>query len=532
MPLARPAPDQAGSDQAGSDQAGSDQAGSDQAGSDQAGSDDVDVLIIGAGLSGIGAAHQLAARFPQKTFTILESRDRLGGTWDLFRYPGVRSDSDMHTLGYRFRPWTKAKSIADGPSILEYLQDTARENGVEQHIRYGHRVVSAEWSSEDARWTVEAVREVGGRAETVRISCGFLFSCSGYYRYDQGFSPEFPGAERFAGKIVHPQHWPEDLDYSGKRVVVIGSGATAVTLVPAMAPDAASVTMLQRSPTYITALPSEDPIAAALRKRLPVRMVYPIVRWKNVALQSLSYQFARRRPEKMKAFLRSGIEKQLPAGYDIDTHFAPRYNPWDQRLCLVPDGDLFTEISRGRAEIVTDTIETFIETGIRLTSGRELPADVIVTATGLNLQLFAGMSVIVDGEKVALPSTMAYKGMMLSGLPNFAFAMGYTNASWTLKVDLTYEFTWRLMRYMDEHGYTSCVPEKKDSSLAEQPFLDFAAGYVLRSVADLPKQGPSAPWRLRMNYLLDLLTLRFGRVDDGVMSFRRSVPRPADRLAA
>src|SRR6195952_715003 len=318
-------------------------------GSDRVTPEHLDVLIVGAGLSGIGAAHHLQRDAPGKRYAILEARARLGGTWDLFRYPGVRSDSDMHTLGYRFRPWTKAKSIADGPSILEYLQETAQENGVEQRIRYGHRVVRIDWSDEDSRGPVEAPRPAAGRSETVRLTCGFLLSCSGYYRYDQGYTPSFPGTERFGGRIVHPQHWPEDLDYAGKRVVVIGSGATAVTLVPAMANEAAQVTMLQRSPTYITALPAEDPVAAALRKRLPTRMVFPIVRWKNVALQSLSYQFARRRPEKMKALLRSGLEKQLPAGYDIDRHFTPSYNPWDQRLCLVPDGDLFPEISRGRA---------------------------------------------------------------------------------------------------------------------------------------------------------------------------------------
>ena len=487
----------------------------------------VDVLIIGAGLSGIGAGHQLQATFPEKTYAILESRDRLGGTWDLFRYPGVRSDSDMHTLGFRFRPWTKAKAIADGPSILGYLQETARENGVEQRIRYGHRVIRAEWSTADARWTVEAERLVEGHAETVRLTCGFLFSCSGYYRYDQGYAPHFEGAERFRGQIVHPQHWPEDLDYAGKRVVVIGSGATAVTLVPAMAAQAAHVTMLQRSPTYIVARPAEDRLANALRRHLPARAAYPIVRWKNVALQSLSYQLSRRRPEKMKELLRSGLEKQLPPDYDIDTHFSPRYNPWDQRLCLVPDGDLFVELSRGRASIVTDTIETFTETGIKLSSGEELEADVIVTATGLNMLLFGGLQVAVDGEDIALPTTMAYKGIMLSGIPNFAFAMGYTNASWTLKVDLTYEYIWRLLHYMDEHGYRQCVPRRNDASLTEQPFLDFAAGYVLRSINDLPKQGPKAPWRLRMNYALDLVALRFGRIVDGTMEFSRPPGRTA-----
>jgi monooxygenase len=479
----------------------------------------VDVLIIGAGLSGIGAAHQLQATFPGRTFALLESRERLGGTWDLFRYPGVRSDSDMHTLGYRFRPWTKAKAIADGPAILDYLRDTARESGIEKKIRYGHRVNRVAWSSADARWTVEATRTIDGRSEPIRMTCGWLFCCSGYYRYDQGYTPRFQGIDRFAGQVIHPQHWPEHLDYAGKRVVVIGSGATAVTLVPAMAAVAEHVTMLQRSPTYIVSLPAEDRIAIALRRRLSPKTAYSIVRWKNVALQSLSYQFARRRPERMKSMLRSGLEKHLPADFDIDTHFTPRYNPWDQRLCLVPDGDLFAELSRGRASVVTDTIETFTEKGILLGSGEEIAADIVITATGLNLQLFGGMSVVVDGEEIALPTTMVYKGLMLSGIPNFAFAMGYTNASWTLKVDLTYDYVLRLLGHMDEHGYRQCVPHKRDAGLAEQPFLDFAAGYVLRSLDELPKQGTTAPWRLRMNYALDLVTLRFGRIEDGTLEF-------------
>jgi monooxygenase len=478
----------------------------------------VDVLIIGAGLSGIGAGHQLQTTFPGKTYAILESRDRLGGTWDLFRYPGVRSDSDMNTLGYRFRPWTKAKAIADGPSILEYLDETAREQGVEKKIRYGHRVVRVQWSSAAASWTVEAVRTADGRSETVRMTCSFLFCASGYYRYDEGYTPHFEGLEHFRGRVVHPQHWPEDLDYDGKRVVVIGSGATAVTLVPALAARAAHVTMLQRSPTYVVSMPAEDRIANALRRRLPARVAHPLVRWKNVGLQSLSYQFARRRPEKMKALLRSGIEKRLPADFDVDTHFTPRYNPWDQRLCLVPDGDLFVELSRGRASIVTDTIDSFTENGIRLASGGELEADLVVTATGLNLRLFGGMQVEVDGGLIDLATTMVYKGSMLSGIPNFAFAMGYTNASWTLKVDLTYGYMWRLLRHLDKHGYRWCVP-RAEAGLSEQPFLDFAAGYVLRSLDTLPKQGAAAPWRLRMNYAMDLVTLRFGRLLDGTMEF-------------
>ncbi|MFL5824936.1 MAG: flavin-containing monooxygenase [Thermoleophilaceae bacterium] len=482
----------------------------------------VDVLIVGAGLSGIGAGYYLESKLPGKTYAILEAREDMGGTWDLFRYPGIRSDSDMHTLGYKFRPWTEAEAIADGPSILRYVHDTAREYGIDRKVRFNHRVVRAEWSTAGAQWTVEAERTDTG--ETVELTCDFLFSCSGYYRYDEGYLPEFEGLERFKGTFVHPQHWPEDLDYAGKRVVVIGSGATAVTLVPAMADDAAHVTMLQRSPSYVVSLPGQDPIANFLRRLLPDKAAYAVTRWKNVLIQMLVYQLCRRRPEFMKRVIRRGVMRQLPPGYDVDTHFRPTYNPWDQRMCLVPDGDLFKTLGEGRASMVTDTIETFTENGVKLTSGEELEADVIVSATGLNLLVFGGMKLAVDGDEVEVPKTMAYKSMMLSGVPNFAFALGYTNASWTLKVDVTCEYVCRLLAYMEDHGYRQCTPHNHDPSVKEEPFLDFTAGYVLRSIDQFPKQGNKQPWRLPMNYALDIRTLRYGPIEDGAIVF--SSPEP------
>jgi monooxygenase len=485
----------------------------------------VDVLIVGAGLSGIGAAHHLQDRCPGKSYAILEAREDIGGTWDLFRYPGIRSDSDMHTLGYRFRPWTEAKSIADGASILRYVRATASEGGIDRQIRFRHRVVNAEWSSADARWTVEAERTDTG--ETVSLTCGFLFMNSGYYRYDQGYTPDFPGLDGFSGQVVHPQHWPEDLDYSGKRVVVIGSGATAMTLVPAMAKDAARVTMLQRSPTYVISMPGEDGLANRLRRFLPDRVVYPLVRWKNVLLQGLSYRLSRRRPELMKKLLRRGVMKALPPGYDIDTHFKPTYNPWDQRLCLVPDADLFKALHNGSAEVVTDRIETFTEGGIKLESGAELEADLVVTATGLNLLFLGGMRISIDGETPDMARALTYKGMMLSDFPNFAYTLGYTNASWTLKADLTSEYICRLLNHMDAGGYRICVPKVSDSSITEEPLLDFNSGYVLRSIDHLPKQGSKEPWKLRQNYPFDLRTLRHAPVADGTMQF--SSPARQDR---
>ncbi len=482
-----------------------------------------DVLVVGAGLSGVGAACHLEQRLPGTSYLVLEARDAIGGTWDLFRYPGVRSDSDMFTLGYRFRPWTAREAIADGPSILDYVRRTAEAYGVQDKVRHGVRVERAEWSGEQARWTVHAVRD----GAPVVFTCRFLWSCSGYYRYDEGYTPQFDGVEDFTaagGLVVHPQHWPEDLDHTGRTVVVIGSGATAVTLVPALADRAARVTMLQRSPTYVVSVPAVDRLAARLRATLPARAAYALTRWKNVLFTTGSYQLARRRPASMKKVIRRRVADALPVGYDVDTHFKPTYDPWDQRLCLVPDGDLFAAIRSGRAEVVTDLVDRFIAGGVRLVSGRELEADLVVTATGLNLMPFGGLRLVVDGEPVALPDTMAYRGMMLSGVPNFAYVVGYTNASWTLKADLVSVYVCRLLAHLRARSYDAVVPQH-DPSVGEEPFLDFAAGYVRRSLHLLPKQGSRAPWRLRQNYLRDVAALRrAGRragFEDGVLRFSR-----------
>lgn len=484
----------------------------------------VDVLIVGAGISGIGAAYHLRTTCPDRSIAIVEARGAMGGTWDLFRYPGVRSDSDMHTLGFRFTPWLSDDSIADGPAILSYLHDTAAKYGIDKDIRYHHKVVGAEWSSEEQRWTVAIERtDTGERHE---LTCGFLYHCSGYYSYDSGYTPDFPGMESFAGQIVHPQFWPDDLDYAGKRVVVIGSGATAVTLVPAMAPDAGHVTMLQRSPTYVVSMPRQDPLDKALRGVLPVAVSYPIVRWKNVLLQAMSYQFSRRRPDAMKAVLRKGLERMLPADYDIDTHFTPRYNPWDERLCLVPDGDLFKAIGKGDASVVTDHIASFTEKGILLESGAELEADIIVTATGLNLQMLGGAPVTVDGKPMKLADHMTYKGIMLEGVPNFAYTFGYTNSSWTLRADLVAEYVCRLLNVMRDRGAGVAVPRNTDLSMPMRPLLEFQPGYIRRALANLPKAGARAPWRSRMNYPLELLELRHRPVTDRMRFL------PARRVAA
>jgi monooxygenase len=476
-----------------------------------------DVLIVGAGLSGVGAGYHLQANCPGKTYAILEARDCIGGTWDLFRYPGIRSDSDMFTLGYSFRPWREAKAIADGPSILSYVRQTAAENGIEERVRFHHRVTRAEWSSQENRWTVEAYRSDTG--EIVALTCGFLLMCSGYYRYDEGYTPDFPGTESFRGRIVHPQKWTEDIDYAGKRVVVIGSGATAVTLIPAIAESAEHVTMLQRSPSYVVSLPAEDPIANFVRRLLPAKLAYSLVRWKNVLVTMLVFQLSRRRPGLVKALVRRGVEKRLPQGFDVDTHFKPSYGPWDQRLCLVPDGDLFDAICDGRASVVTDHIETFTEDGLKLASGAELEADLIVTATGLNLLTLGGMQIAVDGREVDVSQTMSYKGMMLGGVPNLAMAFGYTNASWTLKCDLTCGYVCRLLNHMEEQGFRQCTAVNSDPSITELPFIDFSSSYVQRSIHLFPKQGSRAPWRLYQNYALDILALRYGAIDDGAMQF-------------
>ena len=475
----------------------------------------LDVVIVGAGLSGIGTACHLTTEHPQRSYALLEARDDLGGTWSLFRYPGIRSDSDMHTLGFRFRPWPDSVALADGGSILEYVRDTAQEYGVDRHIRYGKRVTASEWSSAEQRWTLTITTSDG---DTETLTCSFLLWCSGYYRYDQGYTPDLPGLADFGGAVVHPQHWDPDLDYAGKKVVVIGSGATAVTLVPALTQGegrAAHVTQLQRTPSYVLSIGRTDPIAETLSRWLPASIADPIVRAKNIAQLITLYQISQRFPAFMKNVLRKATTAQLPEGYEVDTHFNPPYDPWDQRMCMVPNGDLFKAIRRGDAEIVTDHIDTFTETGIRLESGRELEADVVVTATGLNLQMFGGAELTVDGEPVKLPDTMAYKGMMLSGVPNLVFMIGYTNASWTLKVDLVGEYVCRLLRWMDRHGKAVAVPER-DPAVEERPLLDFDAGYVQRSIHELPRGGDRKPWALAMNYAIDAVTLRRGSVEEGM----------------
>ena len=482
-----------------------------------------DVLIVGAGLSGIGAAYHLQTNCPDRSYTILEGRSSMGGTWDLFRYPGIRSDSDMYTLGYSFKPWEQPKAIADGPSILKYVQDTARDNGISRNIRFSHQVKGASWSSQDSKWTVQVEREVqGGAKESVQISCNFLFMCSGYYSYVEGFTPDFPGFKRFGGQVVHPQKWTDDIAYAGKRVVVIGSGATAVTLVPELAKQAAHVTMLQRSPTYVVARPAEDVWANRLRRFLPSMLAYGITRWKRVLLGMYVFRLCRTDPTKMKQLLLGGVRMALGPDYDVKKHFTPRYNPWEQRLCLVPDGDLFASIKSGRASVVTDQIETFTETGIALKSGETLDADLIITATGLNLQVLGGLQLSVDGKPVDMSKTMNYKGLMYSGVPNLASSFGYTNASWTLKCDLTCQYVCRLLNYMKKNGITQCTPRNNDASITEQPWVDFSSSYFARSLHLFPKQGSRAPWRLYQSYPKDIMLLRFGKVDDGVLAFGRA----------
>jgi monooxygenase len=478
-----------------------------------------DVLIVGAGISGVGAGYHLKTRCPQKTYAILETREQLGGTWDVFRYPGIRSDSDMHTLGYSFRPWTSPRAIADGASILSYLRETAEMFGIDRHIRYGHRVERASWSSADAKWTV-LVRDVrsGGMH---RFTCRFLYMCSGYYDCEQGHTPEFAGVDRFRGRVVHPQAWPSDLDYEGKRVVVIGSGATAISLVPELAKRAAHVTMLQRSPTYMIAAPGDDPVAEWLAERLPAAPAYAITRWKNLAIGLATYAACRRFPGGAKKVLLHLVRRQLGPNLDLNGHFTPSYKPWDQRPCLVLDGDLFRAMAEGRASIATDHIETFTESGLRLRSGAQLDADLVVTATGLNLKFLGGLAADVDGLQVLAARTIAYKGMMLSDVPNLALAMGYTNASWTLKSDLTSKFVCRLLAYMDKHGHTQCCPRRGDAPIEEAPLIDLTASYVRRGTDELARQGKVAPWKLDRNYALERIALRYAPIADGALQFSR-----------
>ena len=475
----------------------------------------LDVLIVGAGLSGIGAACHLRSRCPQKSFAILEARETIGGTWDLFRYPGIRSDSDVYTLGYSFEPWVSEQAIADGGSILNYIRETAREHDVEREIRFGHRVLSANWSSLEGRWTVEAASP---RGDTARITCGFLLLCTGYYSYPDPYTPRFADQQRYQGTIVHPQNWSDEVEYEDKDVVVIGSGATAITLVPALAERARHVTMVQRSPSYVIPLPATDGLARKLARVLPARAVYALVRLKNILQQLIFFELSRRFPRQIRSLLHRLAAEQLPPEVDPRVHFNPPYNPWDQRLCVAADGDLFAAIRSGRASVRTGEIDRFTERGVALRAGEEIEAELIVTATGLNLVALGGIELSVEGKEVEVPKAMGYKGSMLSNVPNLAMVLGYTNASWTLKCDLTCAYVCRLLNYMDRRGFDRCMP-RRDPMMPERPFIDLTSGYVRRAVEKLPRQGTRHPWRLHQNYFRDLLSLRWGRLDDGVMEF-------------
>ena len=489
-------------------------------------SEHVDVVVVGAGLSGIGAGYHLQTMSPDRSYVILEGRDGLGGTWDLFKYPGIRSDSDMHTLGFSFKPWTEAKSIADGPSILQYLKQTVAQFGIDKHIRFGQLVTQAQWSSDDAQWTVTATNKATGVSNT--ITCSFLFMCSGYYSYKKGHTPEFTGRERFKGTVVHPQEWPLDLDYAGKRVVVIGSGATAVTIVPSMADKADHVTMLQRSPTYMVSRPDHDVLANRLRKVLPPKMAYNLTRFKNTWRQQLVYNKTRTDPDKVKQLLLGGIQLELGADYDIAKHFTPAYNPWDQRLCLVPNGDFFKSMREGKASVVTDHITSFTETGIQLASGEHLDADIIITATGLELVTLGEMDFYVDGNQVDFAKTWTYKGFAYSDIPNMASTFGYINASWTLRSDLTAEYVCRLLNHMRKKGVAQCTPRlrEQDRNMRERPWIDgFSSGYMQRMMHRMPRQGDHEPWINPQNYRRDKKMFKHSPIDDGVMQFSKQSAR-------
>jgi len=481
-------------------------------------SEHFDVVIVGAGLSGIGAARHLKSQCPGKTFAILEGRDTLGGTWDLFRYPGIRSDSDMYTLGYNFKPWTEPQVIADGSRIRNYIQETSRENGIDSHIRYDSKVVSADWNSETAAWTLTVQKKSG---ETQQVSCNWLMMCSGYYNYEEGFTPDFPGRNDFKGQVIHPQFWPEKLDYSGKRVVVIGSGATAITLIPSMTDKAQHVTMLQRTPSYVVSVPQFDPMVRVLLKFLPEMTVYKMSRARNNFITQLIFKLSRKYPNAVRKFLLKQVRMQVGPNFDMK-HFTPPYNPWDQRLCAVPNGDMFKVLKKGKASVVTDHIDRFVENGIKLKSGQTLEADIIVTATGLNLRLFGGMTMTVDGKAIQMNEHISYKGLMFSDIPNFSNTLGYTNASWTLKADLIAEYVCRLLKHMDKTGTRIAVPERNDPNVKPAPLLDMTSGYVARAEAYMPKGADRAPWKLYQNYALDMDQLHNGKLEDGVMTFRKA----------
>ncbi len=486
---------------------------------------DLDVLIIGAGLSGIGAARHLQQNCPDKSYAIIEARAAMGGTWDLFRYPGIRSDSDMYTLGYNFKPWTLPRAIADGPSIRDYIRTTAIENGIDRHIRYQTQLVHADWSESRKMWTV-TLRDAQG--QTSQMRCNFLFMCTGYYDYAAGYTPEFPGVQNYQGQLIHPQYWPEQLDYRGKNIVIIGSGATAVTLVPALAERAAHVTMLQRSPTYVVSVPREDHLSNTLRKVLPEKLVYRLARTRNVGLQQAFYKLSRAQPTLVRRLLLAQVRHHVGRDFDMQ-HFSPRYKPWDERLCAVPDGDLFAVLRSGQASVVTDQIDSFTAKGIRLASGKTLEADIVVTATGLQLQMMGGTSLSIDGRPVDMARTMNYKGVMFRDIPNLAMVFGYTNASWTLKADLSAEYVCRLLRRMDQLAVRVATPRNHDPKVQERPFLEMASGYVQRALARFPRQGSKAPWRVYQNYALDLMTLRYAPIEDGCMEL--SGPRSVSHTA-
>lgn len=492
------------------------------------GGEHVDLLIIGAGLSGVGMACHLARNCPGKRYIILEGRAAMGGTWDLFRYPGIRSDSDMFTFGYTFKPWVSAQNLADGPAILNYIREAAQEHGVEQHIRYNAQVDSIDWDSARALWTVRYTDTASGEPRS--LTCSFINGCTGYYNYDHGYEPEFKGREDFRGTVIHPQHWPEGLDYAGKRVVVIGSGATAVTVVPEMSRDAAHVTMLQRSPTYMGPIPNEDPIVNLLRKCLPDMWVYRIARTIKIGVMALFYNLSRRYPKRVKAFLLKTVRQELGPAVDM-MHFTPRYNPWDERLCAVKGGDLFTAVKEGRVSVVTDHIERFTEKGILLQSGTELEADIIITATGLEMKFFGGIDIRVDGEPYDVTTKMCYKAVMLEGLPNLGFTFGYTNASWTLKADITSDWICRVLKHMDKTGARSVTPKNTDPTVHPGNFLDFQSGYIQRGLARFPKMGNKPPWKLKQLYPYDLVMLRFSTLEDGVLHFSKASAAPETHAA-
>ena len=475
------------------------------------------VIVVGAGISGIGAGYYLQKKCPNKSFVILEGRDNIGGTWDLFRYPGIRSDSDMNTMGFRFKPWMGVKSIADGPSILSYLHETVKENDLNKKIHFNQWVNEASWSSRDSQWTVQV--ENKKTQELQDFTCDFLFLCGGYYNYEEGYTPHFAGRENFLGQIIHPQKWPKNLDYKNKKVVVIGSGATAVTIIPTMAEKAAHVTMLQRSPTYFLSAPDEDPVGNFLRKFISSKLTYKLVRWKNIRFQWWFFQKCRKFPKKVKEFLIKQVREELGPNYDIETHFTPKYNPWEQRMCLVPNGDFFNAINAGKASVITDHIDRFTKKGIKLKSGDEVEADLIVTATGLNLEVCNGIKLEVDNNEVDISKTMTYKGMMFSDVPNLVATFGYTNASWTLRADLTSEYVCRLLNFMDKKGYANCCPRTAEHVEPDGDWLDFTSGYVKRSMHKFPKQGSRDPWRNTQNFPKDVLAIRWGNIDNKELKF-------------